>query len=87
MLGVRLVGVSREEGTKRCSLAGAAAGGCGLCWERGLEEQEQLCPQEPGIAAAATAGMGWNRRRCELGKLCGSLLLSWLSLGELHIQS
>lgn len=59
---------------------------CGRCWvgSRDLEEREELRP--PGTWECCSSGprdwggTGW---RCELEKLCGSLLFSWLSLGEL----
>lgn len=47
----------------------------GSCWagSRDLEEPRingYLVPQEPGIAAAAAAGIGWDRAKCgELEKL------------------
>lgn len=65
---VRLVGVSREEGTKRCSLAGAAAGGCGLCWERGLEEQEQLCPPGTRDCCSSHRRDGVEQEKMWIGK-------------------
>lgn len=60
----------------------------GSCWvgSRDLEEQEELCP--PGTWDCCSSGCrdwGGTERRCgEVEKLCGSLLFSWLSLGELR---
>lgn len=60
----------------------------GSCWvgSRDLEEQEELCP--PGTWDCCSSGRrdwgGTGLRRAELEKLCGSLLFSGLSLGELR---
>lgn len=60
----------------------------GSCWvgSRDLEEQEELCP--PGTRDCCSSGRrdwGETGLRCgELEKLCGSLLFSRLSLGELR---
>lgn len=79
--GVPWVGSERSTGC-----LGAAAEGCGLFWERDLEEQEELCaPGTRDCCSSCPKDWGGTGLRCgELEKLCGSLLLSWLSLGELR---
>lgn len=69
---------------------GAAAEGCGLCWScwvgsRDLEEQEDFCPPGTWDCCSSCRDRGGTGLRCgEVEKLCGSLLFSWLSLGELR---
>lgn len=60
----------------------------GSCWvgSRDLEEQEELCPPATwDCCSSGSRDWGETGVRCgELEKLCGSLLFSWLSLGELR---
>lgn len=73
---------------------GAAAEGCGLCWEQGpggtggTQDPWMFNPQEAGIAAAAAAGVGWDRVECgELEKLCGFCCFPGYLWESCHIQS
>lgn len=80
VLGLGQWECSREECTGEVfAEPGAAAEGCGLCgscWvgSRGLEEpgiNGSFVPQEPGSAAAAAAGIGWDRAN----------VVNWSSVG------
>lgn len=73
---------------------GAAAEVVVCVGSRGLEEREEpsingyLIPQDPGIAAAAAAGVGWDRVECgELEKLCGFCCFPGYLWESCHIQS
>lgn len=58
----------------------------GSCWvgSRDLEEQEELCPPGTWDCCSGRRDWGGTGLSCgEVEKLCGSLLFSWLSLGEL----